>query len=1017
MAVILDDNCAYPNRSIASILTSRVLLPAACAIVCSLFAPRAIAQYRFDSWTTDNGLPENSVNSITQTRDGYLWLATFGGLVRYDGMNFKVFTPANTPGLTTSRFLSLYDMGDSGLWISTENQGLTRYKNGVFTTYRKDDGLTGSRIFSLQRAADGSVLIDTDAGAFAFSDAVFGPYQTSAVDPVPNQTTYRSRSGAIWTYESARLRKVESGRITVDMQTSIRIRRLWEDGQGRLWVWANDDILRSFKDNRFTTYQVPGLSRVRVDTACEDRSGTLWFGLFEDGLLAFKDGKFVRFTRADGLAGNGVNSIFQDREGNIWVGAKEGLTRLTISGITSYSTKDGLASDRAYAITQTRDGAIWIGSWPGLTRYKNGVLTRFEQRLGISNEQVMSLMEDHEGALWVGSWGWGAQRIKDGKLTAITPLDGTPRAVVRAIYEDSSQNVWIGTENGVGKYKEGTLVYYTSDDGLSGNSILTIYEDRGGDIWLGTDKGLTRYRQGAFRTYTAKDGLAGNIVRAIYEDNDGALWIGTYDSGLSRFKNEKFTHYTTSDGLFDNGAFRILEDNRGYLWISCNLGIYRVSSNELDGFAEGKVKTLHCTAYGKRDGLINPECNGGSQPAGLKAADGKLWFPTQGGVIVVDPDNETANTEPPLVTIEEVVLDGKPVLFKDTLQIGPGSQNLEIHYAGLSFIRPDQVRFKYELEGLDTDWIDAGSRRIAYYSHIPPGSYKFMIMAANADGGWSLDGAVVSMVVSPPFYLRWWFLAAIAAAVASAALLLHRWRIRILNRAHAAREAFSRQLMELQETERKRIANELHDSLGQSLSIIMNRATMCLDAPDNHDHMVEQVGEIAIAASEAIDETREIAHNLRPVELDRLGLSKALRAMIKKVSSASHIEIPDEIDHIDGIFPGDSEINLYRIVQECLNNMARHSRATQAAVAIKRDSRGVRITIRDNGVGFVRAEMSETGEGRYGLGLSGISERARLIGGKCAIDSAPGCGTTIRITVAPRNLQTSLRDPGHRYEV
>jgi signal transduction histidine kinase/ligand-binding sensor domain-containing protein len=971
----------------------------------------AIAQYRFDSWTTDNGLPENSVNSITQTRDGYLWLATFGGLVRYDGMNFKVFTPANTPGLTTSRFLSLYDMGDSGLWISTENQGLTRYKNGLFTTYSKDDGLTASRIFSLQRAIDGSVLIDTDTGSFIFSDKVFRPNKTSPIDSFTNQIAYRSMSGAIWSYDSARLRRVESGRITVDVPTDIRIRRLWEDSQARLWVWANDDILRSFKDNRFTTYVVPGLSRVRVDTACEDRSGMLWFGLFEDGLLGFRDGKFVRFTRADGLAGNGVNSIFQDREGNIWVGAKEGLTRLTIRAITAFSTRDGLASDRTYAITQTRDGAIWIGSWPGLTRYKNGQLDRFEQRLGISNEQVMALMEDHEGALWVGSWGWGAQRIKDGKVTAITPLDGTPRAVVRSIFEDSSQNVWIGTENGVGKYKAGAVAYYTSADGLAGNSILTIYEDRGGDIWFGTDKGLTRYSNGVFRAYTAKDGLAGNIVRAIYEDNNGALWIGTYDSGLSRFKDEKFTHYTTSDGLFDNGAFRILEDNRGYLWISCNLGIYRVSRSELDGFAEGKAKTLHCAAYGRRDGLINPECNGGSQPAGLKASDGKLWFPTQGGVIVVDPDNVPANTEPPLVTIEEVVLDGRPVTFKDALQIGPGSENLEIHYAGLSFIRPDQVRFKYELQGLDTDWIDAGTRRIAYYSHIPPGSYKFMILAANADGIWSLDGAVVSMMVDPPFYRRWWFLATIAAAVAGAALGLHRWRISILNRTHAAREAFSRQLMELQESERKRIANELHDSLGQSLSIIMNRATMCLDAPDNHDHMVEQVGEIAIAASEAIDETREIAHNLRPVELDRLGLSKALRAMIRKVSSASHIEIPDSIDHIDGIFPANSEINVYRIVQECLNNIAMHSRATEAAVVIERDSREARITIKDNGVGFVPSATGENREGRYGLGLSGISERARLIGGECTIDSAPGSGTTITITIGGRSLQTGAERP------
>jgi len=1006
----VDPNYRYRHWSITRFITSRVLLPAACAIVWSLAVPGAYAQYRFDSWTTDNGLPENSVNSIVQTGDGYLWLATFGGLVRYDGMNFKVFTPGNTTGLATSRFLDLYDTGAQGLWITTENQGLTRYKDGVFTTYGRNEGLPAGRVSGIQ-AGDQSILIDTDAGSLSWREGRFSPYTSSAPETAHSQTIYRSRSGSVWYYRAGRLHKLEGSQATVDAPTDINIRGFYEDSQGQLWVWSSEDILESFKDGKFTTYSLPGLHRVRVNAAYEDKSGTLWFALFEDGLVAFRAGKFTRFTRTDGLAGNGVNSIFQDREGNIWVGSKEGLTRLTTRGITAYSARDGLAADRVYAIGQARDGAIWIGSWPGLTRYQNGQFNAVGKDSGISQEEIMSVMEDREGALWIGSWGWGAQRMKDGKVTSITPRDGTARAVVRAIYQDTSGDVWIGTENGVGRYKAGSVQFYTTDQGLSGNSILTIYEDSHSDIWFGTDMGLTRYHDGSFRTYAAKDGLAGNIVRAIYEDRDGTLWIGTYDSGLNRLEDGRFTHYTTNEGLFDNGAFRILEDNRGYFWISCNLGIYRVSRNELNEFAEGKIKTVTCTAYGKRDGLINPECNGGSEPAGIKAADGKLWFPTQGGVIVVDPENEPTNTEPPLVTVEEVVLDGRPVSFRSGVEIGPGSENLEIHYAGLSFIRPDQVRFRYKLEGLDNDWVEAGMRRVAYYSHIPPGRYRFLILAANADGVWNLEGAGIPLVINPPFYRRWWFLASIAAAVAASALLLHRWRISILNRAHASREAVSRQLMELQESERKRIANELHDSLGQSLSIIMNRATMCLDSPDNHDHMVEQVGEIAIAASEAIDETREIAHNLRPVELDRLGLSKALRAMIRKVSSASNIEIRDTIDHIDGIFPGDSEINLYRIVQECLNNIARHSGATEAAVVIERDSRGVQITIKDNGVGFVPSAAGQNTEGRYGLGLSGISERARLIGGKCAIDSAPGCGTTITITVGSRNLQTRPETP------
>jgi signal transduction histidine kinase len=519
-----------------------------------------------------------------------------------------------------------------------------------------------------------------------------------------------------------------------------------------------------------------------------------------------------------------------------------------------------------------------------------------------------------------------------------------------------------------------------------------------------------------FTSYTAAEGLAGNQVRTIHEDADGTLWIGTYDDGLSRFRDGKFFNSRMENGLFNNGVFQILEDRRGYFWISCNKGIYRVSRRELNELAEGRISRINSVAFGKDDGMINTECNGGRQPAGFIAQDGKLWFPTMGGVVAIDPEAAPVNSLPPPVVIESVTLERGLVDFSFQprgVTVAPGQRELEINYTGLSLIRSEQVKFKYKLEGLDTDWVDVGTRRVAYFPYLSPGSYTFRVIAANSDGVWNNNGAALRIVVKAPFYLTVWFLTLVVLGVAGLGYLAYRSRIAQLQRRQEEQAAFSRRLIESQEGERKRIAAELHDGLGQSLLVIKNRALVGGMSPEDARMSKEQFDEISLTASQAIEEARRIAYDLRPYHLDRLGLTQSLEEMVERVAALTPIRFTVNLPLLDGVFTKEGEAIFYRIVQESVSNILKHSQATEALVAIRREEDSITLTVRDNGKGFPMAQV-ESRSADHGLkkvvalsdspnpqasgfGLIGLAERVRMLNGIYTLESAPNQGTAITV--------------------
>jgi signal transduction histidine kinase len=399
--------------------------------------------------------------------------------------------------------------------------------------------------------------------------------------------------------------------------------------------------------------------------------------------------------------------------------------------------------------------------------------------------------------------------------------------------------------------------------------------------------------------------------------------------------------------------------------------------------------------------MLSRECNGAS-PAGWKTRDGRLWFPTVKGVVVIDPRQRS--TQSSLVSIERVILDRAPLPSGQPVQIRPDQENLEIEYTGINWRRPQQIRFKYQLSGFNQDWVEAGTRRTAYFSNLPPGEYTFKVIADNGEGLWNMEGKSLRIVVLPPFYLTWWFLMLAALSAIGAVGATFKYRFNQLEQRQAAQQAFSQQLIESQEAERKRIAAELHDGLGQNLLVIKNRALFGLLQPDDAPRAAAQLTDISTTVSQALDEVRQIAANLHPYQLDRLGLTKALTAMIRKVGEAAQLEIAIMLDDLDGVLPDGTldaagQINLYRIVQECLNNIVKHAAATEASVQLQRTPQSLNLTIRDNGRGFAPAAVQSASDGKGSFGLTGLAERARLLGATLSIESAPGAGTLITLTI------------------
>jgi transcriptional regulator with PAS, ATPase and Fis domain/ligand-binding sensor domain-containing protein len=783
------------KRSLVTVLALACLWPTCffSETVVALDSSHTAGQYIHDVWTTENGLPQNSVTALVQTRDGYLWVGTFGGLARFDGLTFKVFDSSNSPGLKSNRILSLFEDRAGHLWIGTEGGGLTRLSHGAFTTYAPKEGLPGDYVNTIVEDAEGNLWVGTRGGLGRLTAGRFTIYRTSEGLRDNDVHSLRAGSdGSLW-FSAGGVTRFRAGTFTTyPIINGISVPGVHDIHAGRdgsIWIAAQLGVFR-FAEGVFTTMAAYTYKTDRsapshlVVKISEDRQGHLSF-LTPGGLARWQDGQLIT-TPVTGLSPlastpDRVRVVFEDQEGNLWIGTTGyGLHRLKQAQLVSYAAEDGLSDESFVPITPDTEGGLWFAG-NRLFRFHAGVFSAHPAVASAAG--LMSLHQDRAGSIWVGGYS-GLLRIRNGQVTRYNAnnsgLKGVP---VTAISEDGEGRLWIGAgaeTGGLYQFKDGAFIPYRKDQGLVSNRVRRIMQDRQGALWIGTERGLSRFKDGVFTNYTTQNGLSHDYVREVYEDADGALWIGTYGGGLNRFKDGRFAHITTEHGLFDNVVSRILEDDHGNFWMSCNRGIYRASRRELNDLADGQIRSITCLSYGVGDGMKSSECNGGGQPAGWKTADGMLWFPTLQGVVRVDPNQ--INPLPPSVSIERALINQTAVDLGHPVEMPPGPGDLEISYTGLSFVAPAKVRFKYKLDGYDRDWVSAGARRVAYYTSLPPGRYTFRVRACNNDGVWNETGAAFEFSLAPYFYQTGTFYALWVAALALVGWAGYKWRVKHLER-------------------------------------------------------------------------------------------------------------------------------------------------------------------------------------------------------------------------------------------
>lgn len=962
-------------------------------------------------FSTENGLPQNSVTSIAQTSDGYIWIATFGGLARFDGIKFRLFTTSNTPQLINNRLIALYEDPHGVLWIGSEDGDLMNYQNGVFSLIKKNEGMPKDGRIQTMWLDHNDILWFTSIGTLKSYNTNTKQFTVFNPDDILNGSLKKDEKfntfyvvgdteNNLWLTTTRGLIRYRDGKFTElgtsgNLHTNLGAIKI--NPNGGLWI-ASAKTVGVYKDGIFTP---------TVDYKTDDdltpilnisKDNRLFFSkkyLGKEILYEFSEGKLKTFEFS-GLGSHNIRSSLIDNEGNFWVGSDEGLTQLKkrhikVFGLSKSTEKVGLQG-----IIEDLNQTVWLTTVNKLLRWQNG---KFEFVFD-SKEYLTALTVDQKNTLWFGTQN-GFAKYENGKFTPFIDTVSTDQAVT-ALFFDDKETLWIGKRNaGLQEFKDGVFKIYTTENGLINNSILYITQDRSGALWVGTKGGLSRFENGKFTNYSTENGLTNNQIRDILEDADGTIWIGTYGGGISRLKDGKIVSITSKDGLAEDIASRILLDDLDNFWVLGNQGIYTISRNLLNEFADGKTKKVYCRVFNIKDGMETSEGNGGNQPAGWKTKDGKLWFPMIHGGVIIDPKEITYNVAP--VYIENVLLDKKEIDPKEKLEINPEQGNLEINYTAVSFTKPEQLQFRYQLEGYDSDWQDVGTRRVAYYPYLPPGTYKFRVTATNGGNVWSEKDAVLEIIVSAPFWRTWWFYSLIFLGLFLLIIIAYQIRLGQLKRKRLQQESFSRQLINAHESERHRIAGELHDSLGQTLLVIKNWSLLVLKKLPKESEYQKEIEEISEAASYALDETRAIARNLRPQNLKRFGLTETLEMTVKQLDESSNLNFKAEIENVDKLFNSEEELSLYRIVQECLNNIIKHSEAKNATVKVAKIYGKIEFT---NSQDIVLIQISDDGKGfnyqakrQSGFGLENIEQRVQLLGGKYSIKSDSGKGTQINITL------------------
>ncbi len=1007
-----------------------------------------LAGYGRQAWVMENGLPQNTVQALAQTRQGFIWLGTETGLVRFDGNGFAVFDRNSVPTLPGGDIRCLLQTRDGALWVGT-SEGLARWSDGTVTPFTSRNGLPGDSIHALAETASGVLWVWTDLGLARMEGSRF--IAVTAEDGLPGGAitaftpdgegglwVATTQGAAVWrkgnwetgqpasraghdgpyqlaagpagaillastsgVFEHSAGRWTELAGVAALPQGGVAFMQALPGAELALASGSSLVLVRGGRDvQRFTAgHEIPG-SRIQI--LFKDRHGCLWIGT-NSGLARLAGGKLQLLPVTDPLATASVLTLLEDHEGNLWAGTEAGgLHILRDERFRNIGVREGLSSEATTTVVEDGAGTLWVGtSGGGLNVLRQtatgtaGVKT-YTVRNGLLSDVILSLAAAPNGDLWVGTPD-GLNRIHQGTVDSYTSADGLPDDFVRSLLVDADGSLWIGTRRGlthwIGAPSGTRMETYTQATGLGSDLVGAMARDSHGNLWVATLAGLSRLggqsvTNYAVTNYTVANGLSSNVVTALLARSDGTLLVGTQDHGWNLWDGQKFSS-AKDNGLDQTSIHAILDDEGGHLWFATDNGIARC-----DG-----TTTAECAnwiQFGPADGLRSRETATNSHPSAWRSRDGRLWFATPKGLVEVDPAHFPVNSVPPPVALERFSVDDVDQALQAAagpVRIPAGHVHFQFDYAGLSFTAPQKVRYRYMLEGFDRGWTEAGARRTAYYTNIPPGRYTFRVQAANNDGLWNTKGAALAFELRPHFYQTMWFYILLATAGAGMVVVL--LRRRLLRAEREFRAVLG---------ERSRIAREIHDTLAQGYVGISVQLEVLAELLRHNkvEAAARHLDTTRGYVREGLAEARQSIWALRSQDSGEKTLPVRLRRATEHAGGHG-IESSFSLYGAYRPLPTATEIEFLRVAQEAIHNVKKHAGAKHLSVQLEYGPAEVALEVRDDGRGFATGDVLESPPGHYGL--TGMRERAAAIGGTLEVTSEPGGGTAVRLN-APAPKET-----------
>ncbi len=970
-------------------------------LVLALFLPGMIpaadsSPWFVRSWQTDDGLPDNDVTSIAQNAEGYLWVATQGGLALFDGVRFREIE-LPTPSQRTRPLIRLMMLGrNDELWLALEGgtvMSLTASRTNVFTTA---NGLPNFRPLALAQARDGAVWIGYADGSACRIDSgkVTKFTARSGLSGIGPCVLTSDNQGQIWLAKAGQLSLFRNYDFSYVADLPNGTVRLAPARSGGIWVNVGTQLLKVEEGKAPETVATINstLSGIAPSAIYEDHSGTVWLGTLVGGLFRIvgTNVSSVPTSYPDTL------NITEDREGNLWAGTGGGgLNRLSRRIMELQSTESGLPFSSVRSMCEDASGTLWAAAQNGeLARRDNGSWRNVSGESGWAGTRATCVTSDGADGIWVGTARGGLRHWRDGQVTVLGSGDGLGSGNIRGLLNDREGNLWIAMESPslVQCYHDGHFQTLTPPTGT--RTVRAIAQDKAGTIWLGTVDGfLLRVDHGQLVDATPGTLFRAKPIRCLYTDPKGDLWIGYAGAGVGRIHNGKFSSLSTSRGLHDAYICAMTTDDGGGFWFSSDHGIFQVRQQELADALDGKLENVRSVLYGRDESLPNLQGNYGFAPGNTRSTDGRIWFPTRSGLVVINPNQFTPNHLVPPVTIERILVDSQPIGLRHGAGaiLPPGHRKIEIEFTALSFIAPENIAFRYRLIGWDDNWVNVPrAQRSANFTRLPAGDYVFQVIACNSAGMWNETGATLAFTVNPFIWQTVWF--------RLSGLLLLLTLVTITVR-YIAYRRFRARLKKLeQETfmqkERARIAKDLHDELGASLTQISLLGKLTQHDLAEPAKAIAHVEKMTSLAREGVKSVDEIVWAVTPRNdtLSQL-LDYAGQYAVDFLNPAGircRIDYPEKIPARE--LPADIRHGLFMVIKEALTNAVKHSGATEISMVARLDENLLRLALIDNGRGF-----SSTTPNSHADGLRNMQQRVADLGGRCTIESLPGTGTTVRV--------------------